>query len=219
MALQGSGAISLNDMHVEAGGNTGTSVSINDSDIRDLIDKSSGATMSFNEWYGASAFTAWDISGGSDGGTSGNYKYRYFNSSANLSINTVGSEPLDYLVIAGGGSGAYSRNNTSGDGGGGGAGGYATGTFTPTSTGNISVTVGAGGSIGQGMYAYGVPYKLSNNGSNSSIAGYITATAGGGGGGGGFETSEDSIASHPGKNGGSGAVSYTHLTLPTTPYV
>ena len=55
MALQSSGAISLNEMHIEAGGSTGSNCTINDSDIRDLISKSSGAAMSFNEWYGASA--------------------------------------------------------------------------------------------------------------------------------------------------------------------
>lgn len=55
MALQTSGAISLNDIHVEAGGASGTTASINDADIRALIGKASGATMSFSEWYGASA--------------------------------------------------------------------------------------------------------------------------------------------------------------------
>ena len=58
MAIPGSGAISLNQFHVEAGGSSGTQASINDSDIRGLIGKSSGATMSFNEWYGASS-TVW----------------------------------------------------------------------------------------------------------------------------------------------------------------
>lgn len=53
MALQTSGAISLNDIHVEAGGSSGTQASINDSDIRGLIGKGSGAQMSFSEWYGA----------------------------------------------------------------------------------------------------------------------------------------------------------------------
>lgn len=57
MALQTSGAISLNDIHVEAGGTTGTQASINDTDIRGLISKSSGSQMAFNEWYGASSFT------------------------------------------------------------------------------------------------------------------------------------------------------------------
>jgi hypothetical protein len=55
MGLQTSGQISLNDIHIEAGGSTSTLVGINDSDIRDLIGKSSGAQMVFTEWYGASA--------------------------------------------------------------------------------------------------------------------------------------------------------------------
>lgn len=55
MALPSSGAISMNQMHVEVGGTSGTTVGLNDSDIRALISKSAGATMSFNEWYGASA--------------------------------------------------------------------------------------------------------------------------------------------------------------------
>lgn len=50
-----SGAISLNQMHTEVGGSSGTIASINDADIRALISKGSGATMSFNEWYGASS--------------------------------------------------------------------------------------------------------------------------------------------------------------------
>ena len=55
MALQSSGSISLDDIHVEAGGTTGSNCTINDSDIRGLISKASQATMSFNEWYGASS--------------------------------------------------------------------------------------------------------------------------------------------------------------------
>ena len=54
MALQTSGMISLNDIHVEAGGTSGTACTINDSDIRSLIGKSSGAAMDFADWYGAS---------------------------------------------------------------------------------------------------------------------------------------------------------------------
>ena len=70
MALQTSGAISLNDIHVEAGGTTGTQASINDSDIRDMISKSSGAQMSFSEWYGASAGAIWGDRWVSGGGAS-----------------------------------------------------------------------------------------------------------------------------------------------------
>jgi hypothetical protein len=50
-----SGAISLNQMHTEVDGASGSIVSINDADIRALISKGSGVTMSFNEWYGASS--------------------------------------------------------------------------------------------------------------------------------------------------------------------
>lgn len=57
MPLQSSGQISLNDIHIEAGGTTGTEASINDTDIRGLIDKSSATQMSFSEWYGASAYS------------------------------------------------------------------------------------------------------------------------------------------------------------------
>lgn len=48
-------SLSLNEIHIEAGGSSGTTCSLNDADIRDLLGKSSGASMSFNEWYGASA--------------------------------------------------------------------------------------------------------------------------------------------------------------------
>tara|TARA_B100000579_G_scaffold29773_1_gene20854 strand:- start:2344 stop:2853 length:510 start_codon:yes stop_codon:yes gene_type:complete len=57
MALQSSGAISLNDIHIEAGGSSGSNCSINDADIRALISKGSGSQMSFSEWYGASGVT------------------------------------------------------------------------------------------------------------------------------------------------------------------
>lgn len=57
MALQSSGAISLNQIHVEAGGTSGTTASLNDADIRGLIDKASGASNAFSEYYGASAET------------------------------------------------------------------------------------------------------------------------------------------------------------------
>ena len=60
-------SISLNQIHIEAGGSTGTQASLNDADIRSLISKASGASMSFSEWYGASgdpttAITSFDTS-------------------------------------------------------------------------------------------------------------------------------------------------------------
>ena len=50
MALQTSGAISLNDIHVEAGGTTGTQASLNDTDIRGLT-PASGSTISTGTRY------------------------------------------------------------------------------------------------------------------------------------------------------------------------
>jgi len=52
MPLPSSGAISLNQIHIEAGGSSGSLATLNDSDIRDMIAKSSGAANSFNEYYG-----------------------------------------------------------------------------------------------------------------------------------------------------------------------
>lgn len=58
MALPTSGAISLGQMHTEVGSSATATAALNDADIRALIGKGSGAAMSFNEWYGASAVTS-----------------------------------------------------------------------------------------------------------------------------------------------------------------
>ena len=62
MALQTSGSISLNEIHIEAGGSNGTTASLNDSDIRGLtpasgysINTTSGTTISIGDFYGASS--------------------------------------------------------------------------------------------------------------------------------------------------------------------
>ena len=64
MALQTSGAISLNDIHVEVGGTSGTQASMSDTDIRSLINKGFEATVSFSEYYGASANTVVTVTQG-----------------------------------------------------------------------------------------------------------------------------------------------------------
>lgn len=71
MTLPSSGLISLNQIHVEAGGPSGGLASLNDSDIRGLISKGSGVTMGFNEWHGASN-SSFVIDEGSSGS---NYGY------------------------------------------------------------------------------------------------------------------------------------------------
>ena len=66
MALQTSGAISLDQIHVEAGGTTGTTCSLNDSDIRNLTEASGktinntlGTTVDFDDFYGATNIPTW----------------------------------------------------------------------------------------------------------------------------------------------------------------
>ena len=65
MALQTSGAISLDQIHVEAGGTTGTTCSLNDSDIRGLtaasgrtINSTLGTNIDFADFYGATGVPA-----------------------------------------------------------------------------------------------------------------------------------------------------------------
>tara|TARA_B100000214_G_scaffold316450_1_gene249981 strand:- start:395 stop:1096 length:702 start_codon:yes stop_codon:yes gene_type:complete len=53
MTLPSSGAISLNQMHVEAGGSSGSQVSMGDTDIRDMVLAASFAQNSFSTYYGA----------------------------------------------------------------------------------------------------------------------------------------------------------------------
>jgi len=97
MPLQSSGAISLDDIHDEAGGTSGSTATINDADIRDLIDKSSGATMAFNEWYGASAVTPRGLFMGG------------VQSSGDKNVDTV-----DYVTIASAGNATDFGNLSSG---------------------------------------------------------------------------------------------------------
>ena len=56
MALQTSGAISLNEIHLELGATSGTTVSLNDTDVRGLVSIASGA-IALDDFYGASAWT------------------------------------------------------------------------------------------------------------------------------------------------------------------
>ena len=55
MPLPSSGQITINQIHVEAGGGSGSQAAINDADIRDMIAKGSGSQNAFNEYYGVSA--------------------------------------------------------------------------------------------------------------------------------------------------------------------
>ena len=47
--------LSLNQIHVEVGGTSGTTVSLNETDVRGLISKGLNASNSISDYYGASA--------------------------------------------------------------------------------------------------------------------------------------------------------------------
>jgi hypothetical protein len=99
-----SGAISLNQMHTEVGGASGAQVSLNDPDIRGLIGKASGATMSFSEWYGASASTSYTLGQGSNGSGTVGFASGSYGSLSPTTFDgvTVRSIGVLTLVIKGG---------------------------------------------------------------------------------------------------------------------
>ena len=76
MALATSGALTLDQIHIEAGGTTGTTCSLNDSDIRGLtaasgrtINSTLGTNIDFADFYGASAASSVPASFGKTGVT------------------------------------------------------------------------------------------------------------------------------------------------------
>ena len=78
MATPSSGTISLNQIHVEAGGSSGTTCSINDADIRLIANKSSGATASWNDYYNrAKDYAISQTTGGTNVTTTDNTLLQY----------------------------------------------------------------------------------------------------------------------------------------------
>lgn len=68
MALATSGALTLDQIHIEAGGTTGTTCSLNDSDIRGLtaaagktINSTLGTDIDFGDFYGASSVSSFTM--------------------------------------------------------------------------------------------------------------------------------------------------------------
>ena len=94
MALQSSGAISLNDIHVELGATSSTTVSLNDTDVRALVSISSGE-IALDDFYGASAqafsTTTIGITEGDDLYSSGlYYGYRSHNGTGVIDTTITG---------------------------------------------------------------------------------------------------------------------------------
>jgi len=140
--------------------------------------------------------------------TCGNYKIHTFTGPGTFTVsnagNPVGSNKVDYLVVAGGGGGGSSR------GGGGGAGGYRESVPSPAAW-TASPLANPGGALPVSVQGYPISVGSggagepgpTNNGAGTqgtpSIFSTITSTGGGGG------RDDDSPApGNPGTNGGSG---------------
>lgn len=208
MALPTSGPLSLNQIHIEAGGTSGTTASINDADIRALIGKASETTMSFSEWYGASGSVTINLTIAADtlnyniaserGGT-----YVAGATTVNLTINsgvTVGSTSTFTPALntgstwtAGDTINIINNGTIKGLGGTGGAGGNI--------VYNTSVGDGSTGTVGGRAFRAQFACTFTNNGS-------VYGGGGGGGGGGsieGLETKTIQSYAYGGGGGGGGA--------------
>jgi len=179
-----------------------------------LTPTSFGETGDYGEWkpktvsgltYGTNGFYLSFAGGGimaATGGTIttvGDYKVHSFTSNGTFTPTSVPSvnNYVEYLVIAGGGSGGQGvrGDGVNRSGGGGGAGGYRTGMLSVTAQA-YSITVGAGGAA---------VAPNSGSGANPGLAGsnsvFSTITSIGGGGGG----SGHGGAPTSGGSGGGGA--------------
>lgn len=195
MALPTSGPLTLDDIHVEAGGTTATTASINDADIRGLLSPvpASGSTMDFSDWYGASNVAPIQATGGTITTING-YRYHDFKSGGTFNISAIASgtysNTLTIFLVAGGGGGA-------GKGGGGGGGADCLLTSVAASTGNKTVTIGAGGA---GVYAAFPDTGIGGTGGTTSITGLGVASVTGGLGG-VNQYASSSIRQHGGDSG------------------
>ena len=95
MALPSSGQLTLNQIHIEAGGSSGTQVTLNDTDVRGLISKGSGAQNAISEYYGASSAPAHTDDFTTQVGTSTN-TYYYMQTASTYSPSGTAATNLYY---------------------------------------------------------------------------------------------------------------------------
>ena len=211
MPLPSSGQITLDEMHVEAGGSTTTEGAVNDADIRALIGAASGGpNLAFTDWYGASAgvtinitissntnnYNLWNSKGGT---------YSAGNTTVNVTINsgvTIGATSIiSYAFTTGLG--------------------WVTGdVINITNNGTIKGHPGDGGRGGNVVYNSSAGSGLGGGVAGNAFRGQFACTVinngsvyggGGGGGGGGSNYGHiivgkgSSIQANGGGGGGGGA--------------
>tara|TARA_Y100000015_G_scaffold9810_1_gene9331 strand:- start:2763 stop:3737 length:975 start_codon:yes stop_codon:yes gene_type:complete len=189
MALPSSGPLSLNQIHIEAGGSSGTICTLNDADIRDIISKDAGTTNSISEYRGQSAVEQVTLTSG--GTVNGQAQRQQITASSFISTGGILTIPSSMWVWS---------DNTS----------------VAALTIDISCTVVNNGKIigkgGNGGYYVGT--KATDGGPaikiNSGVSG-VTITnasgayiAGGGGGGGYYQDRSNPSDAHAGGGGGAG---------------
>jgi len=128
--------------------------------------------------------------------TLGDYKYHVFTGTGVFAVTTAANsgDTMDYLIVAGGGSGGTTYNT--GTAGAGGAGGYRTfASQTRPVVGNYNVVIGAGG----------VDLTSGGQGVSGNVSSFNGASSSGGGAGGGYNGAYTAGAS--GGSGGGGALS------------
>lgn len=186
MALQASGAISLDDMHVEVGGTSGTTCSLNDADIRALISVGDSGQQSIQQYYGVSSETNLPT-GGSQ--VNGQVQLQQITASSYISSGETLRVPSNMWVWSDSTSVAALIIDI------------------PCTVVNDGKIIGKGGEGGWGFStaatAGGPAINVTASGvtiTNSSGA-YI---AGGGGGGGSFSDYSNPSDAHSGGGGGAG---------------
>ena len=189
MALQGSCAISLDDMHVEVGGTSGTTCSLNDADIRALISVGDNGQQSIQQYYGQSSETSLPT-GGSQ--INGQVQLQQITASSYISSGGTLRIPSSMWVWSDSTSVAALIIDI------------------PCTVINDGKIIGKGGNGGNGHYSLvrtgytgGPAINVTASGvtiTNSSGA-YI---AGGGGGGGSYSDYSNPSDAHAGGGGGAG---------------
>lgn len=194
MALQTSGQITLNDIHMEAGGSSGTQCSLNDSDIRGLISKASGAQMAFSEWYGASntiAYTVLMVGGGGGCGRSANGRAKGGGGAGEVLYGTLNLTPgTTYTITIGAGGTVNAASAARSNNGG----------YTRLSGGGLDYRA-----LGGGGGACGADGNTQNSGGTGGSGGGSTNNAGAGGTSAGTQSGGAGTLSSFKSNGGAGA--------------
>lgn len=198
MALQSTGAISLDDLHVEVGGTSGTTCSLNDADIRALINVGDSAGQSIQQYYGKSSETSLPTGGStingqvqlqeitastyiSSGGTlripSNMWVWSNSTSTAALTIDIPCTIINDGKIIGKGGTGGYGQYPASGYSGVGNGSGQDGGPAIKinSSVSGVTITNSSGAFLAGG----------GGGGGSSGVEPQNTYAGGGGGAGGG----------------------------------